>query len=240
MSSSASDPTWRVREHGALEQLADNLWRVEGALPKMSLRRTMTVVRLADARLLIHSAIALDPPTLASLEALGTPGVLLVPNLAHRLDAPAYKARYPALRVYCPPGARAKVSEAVAVDGSYHDYPSDDVARLQVLRGVRDGEGALIVRSSDGVTVVLNDVVMNMDRKRDVLGFLFTTVMGSAPGPRVSRLSKLVFVNDRRALREDLEQLAALPELTRLIVSHEKVEHGRNAAAALRKAATYL
>ncbi|MET0340970.1 MAG: hypothetical protein ABW252_08205 [Polyangiales bacterium] len=237
---SPSDPSWRVREHGPLEQLADNLWRVEGALPKMSLRRTMTVVRLPDQRLIIHSAIALEPSTQAALEALGTPSVLLVPNLAHRLDAPAYKARYPGLRVYCPPASRAKVVEAVPVDGTYRDYPGDEVARLQLLRGVRDGEGALIVRSSDGVTVVLNDVVMNMDRKRDVLGFLFTTVLGSAPGPRVSRLSKLVFVDDRKALRDDLEALAALPELTRLVVSHEKVEHGRNAAAALRKAATYL
>jgi hypothetical protein len=83
----------------------------------------------------------------------------------------------------------------------------------------------------------LNDVVFNMDRKRDPLGFFFTTLLGSAPGPRVSRLAKLMFIKDKRALRDYLLKLAETPELTRLIVAHEKVAHGPNAAAALRKAA---
>ena len=239
MSTSVSDPTWIVRKHGPLLQLADNLWRVEGEVPRMSLRRNLTLVRRSDG-LILHNAIALEPDAQRSLEALGTPAYMIVPNLAHRLDAPAYKARYPALRVYAPEGSRTKVAEAVPVDGTYADFPNDDVVRLEHLRGVANTEGVMIVRSNDGVTVVLNDCVMNMDRKRDVLGFLFTTVMGSAPGPRVSRLAKLVFVKDKRALREDLERLAALPGLMRLIVAHEKVAHGPDAAAALRKAATYL
>jgi hypothetical protein len=99
----------------------------------------------------------------------------------------------------------------------------------------------MLVRSNEGLSVVLNDVVMNMDRKRDVLGFLFTTLLGSAPGPRVSRLSKLALVTDKRALRAELERLAALPDLAHLIVSHEKVALGRaEARAALERAATFL
>jgi hypothetical protein len=63
--------TWNVLNHGPLEKLADNLWRVEGALPGMSLRRTMTVVRRADGSLPLHSPIALDDERLRELEALG-------------------------------------------------------------------------------------------------------------------------------------------------------------------------
>jgi hypothetical protein len=128
----------------------------------------------------------------------------------------------------------------VAVDGTYRDYQDDGVVRFEVLEGVKEGEGALIVRSSDGVSVVLNDVVMNMDTKKDVLGYLFTTVLGSAPGPRVSRLVRLAYVKNQPALRAHLERLAALPDLVRLIVSHENVAHGADAAASLRQAATYL
>jgi hypothetical protein len=78
------------------------------------------------------------------------------------------------------------------------------------------------------------------DRKKDPLGWFFTTVLGSAPGPRVSRLVKLLFVKDRKALRAELERLAAIPDLVRLIVAHEKVASGGEAASALRRAATYL
>jgi hypothetical protein len=128
----------------------------------------------------------------------------------------------------------------VPVDGSYLDYADDGVVRFEVLDGVGAAEGALIVRSTDGVTVVLNDVVMNMNTKRDVLGYLFTTVMGSAPGPRVSRLVRLLYVKDQPALRNHLERLAALPDLVRLVVAHENVASGPDASTALRRAATYL
>ncbi|MDF3065184.1 MAG: hypothetical protein K0R38_785 [Polyangiaceae bacterium] len=232
--------SWTVLKHGPLERLSDNLWRVKGALPGMSLERVMTVVRRGDGSLLLHSPIALDETHQAELEALGPVAVLVVPNAGHRLDAPAYKQRYPKAVVFCPPQAKSRVEEVVPVDGTYPDYADDGVVRFEVLEGVAESEGALIVRSADGVSVVLNDVVMNMDKKKDLLGYFFTTVLGSAPGPRVSRLSRLVFVKDQPALRAHLERLASLPDLVRLIVSHEKVAHGEAAAAALRQAATYL
>ena len=231
---------WKVLNHGPLERLADNLWRVEGALPGMSLRRTMTVVRRADGSLLLHSPIALDEARQRELEALGPIAVIVVPNAGHRLDAPAYKARYPNVVTFCPRGGRGKIAEVIAVDGTYDDYADDGTVRFETLDGVAEAEGALLVRSEDGVTVVLNDVVMNMDTKKDVLGYLFTTVMGSAPGPRVSRLVRLLYVKNQPALRQNLERLAATPNLQRLIVAHEKVTSGPDAAAALRKAATYL
>jgi hypothetical protein len=240
MAAKVSD-AWKVLDHGPIERITERLWRVEGAIPGMTLRRVMTVAKRENGGLVIHSAIALRPPELAELEAWGTLEVLAVPGAYHRMDAPAYKKRYPNLRVLAPSATIGKVREVVAVDGSYEDFPADGVVQLRDVPGTGGREGAMFVRSSDGLSVVLNDVVMNMDRKRDVLGFLFTTLLGSAPGPRVSRLSKLALVTDKQALRAELERLAALPELANLIVSHEKVASGRDAArAALERAATYL
>ena len=231
---------WKVRPHGTIEKLASNLWRVSGAVPGMTLRRTMAIARRDDGGLVIHSAIALDEPSMTELETWGKPAVLLVPSAYHRLDAPAYKQRYPGVRIYTPRGSRAKVETRVAVDGTYDDFAGDDAVTLERLAGVNDVEGVMIVRSADGTTVVMNDAVFNMDRKRDLFGFLFTTVMGSAPGPRVSRLFKAAAVKDKKAMRADLERLAAIPDLVRLIVAHEKVASGADAAAALRRAAGYL
>jgi len=232
--------SWKVLEHGPLEPLADNLWRVVGAIPGMSLKRVMTVVRRADGSLLLHSPIALDDARQQQLEALGAISVIVVPNSGHRLDAPAYKARYPQLAVFCPSGGRSKIEEVVPVDGTYEDYQDDGVVRFEALDGVGATEGAMLVRSSDGVSIVLNDIVMNMDTKKDFLGYLFTTLLGSAPGPRVSRLARLVFVKDQGALRSNLERLATTPNLVRLIVAHEKVASGAEAAAALLEAAGHL
>lgn len=231
---------WIVRPHGKLEQLAENLWWTWGSVPGMSLKRSMVLAKRRDGDLVVHNAIALEQAGMRDLEAIGEPKYLIVPNAGHRLDAPAFKKRYPNIQVFAPRGGRDAVAKMVKVDGIYEDFPVDEDVRLEMLHGVGDAEGAMIVRSNDGITVVLNDAVFNMDRKRDPLGFLFTTILGSAPGPRVSRLVKLLFVKDKRALREDLERFAENPELVRLVVSHEKVTKGPDAANALKKAATFL
>jgi hypothetical protein len=231
---------WKVLPHGPLLTLADNLLWVQGSLPGMSLKRNMVVVRLNDGRLVVHNAIALEPAQMAELERFGTPAFLIVPNGGHRLDAPAYKQRYPTLRVFTPKGSRKRVEEVITVDGVYEEFPHDEVLRLETLHGVDQTEGAVILRSSDGTSVILNDCMFNMDRKRDPLGFFFTTIFGSAPGPRVSRLAKLLFIKDKRALRADFERYAELPNLVRVIVAHEKVASGTDARASLLQAASYL
>jgi hypothetical protein len=231
---------WNVLPNHGIERLAENLWRVVGAVPGMSLERVMTVARHGDAELVIHSAIAMDEPNMQTLQAWGTPAQLLVPSFYHCLDAPAYKARYPKIKVYAPEGSREKVQQKVPVDGGYADFPSDDTVWTEPIGSLGAKEGALWVRSNDGVTLVLNDVVMNMDKRPDFLGNLFTTLLGSAPGPRVSRLSKFALVRDRAMFRSDLERFAATPDLVRLIVAHDKVASGPNARAALLQAATYL
>jgi len=231
---------WKVLAHGPLLTLADNLLWAQGSLPGMSLKRSMVVVRLSDGRLVIHNGIALEPAQMAELERFGTPAFLIVPSGIHRLDAPAYKQRYPALRVFAPKGSRASVEQVMQVDGVYEDFPHSDVLRLETLHGVGESEGALIAQSSDGTSLVLNDCMFNMDRKRDPLGFLFTTIMGSAPGPRVSRLAKMMLVKDKKALRAEFERYAELPKLVRVIVAHEKVASGPEARAALLQAASYL
>jgi hypothetical protein len=200
----------------------------------------MTVARLDDGRLVRHNGIALADIQMRQLEAFGTPAFLIVPNAFHRQDAAAFKHRYPELTVLAPSGSRAKVEQKVAVDGTLEEFPPDDTVRFEKLGGVAEVEAAMLVRSPDGTTLVLTDAMFNMDRKRDVLGFLFTTIMGSAPGPRVTRLAKLLLVKDKAALRRDLERYAALPDLQRLVVAHEKVATGREARAALLQAATYL
>src|ERR1700741_2671938 len=104
---------WIVREHAAIEKLTENLWRVEGSLPGMSLRRNMVVVRKDSGDLVIHSALALENGALRELEAWGTPCYLLIPNRGHTLDAAAYKKRYPALRIFTPRGGLEVVEEKI-------------------------------------------------------------------------------------------------------------------------------
>ncbi|EYF05103.1 hypothetical protein [Chondromyces apiculatus] len=238
MSDDAS--TWKVLPHDPIEKLAENLWRVVGTLPHFSLRRVMTVARMGDGRLVIHSAIALDPEAMREIEAWGEPAFLLIPHTRHRMDAPRYKQRYPGLRVLAPKAVFHAAAKVVPVEGTYEDFPADEAIRLEMLRGVDQAEGAMIVRSADGVTVVLNEVVFDLTPPQSLAARVVMHVARLGPGPRVTPVVKVELVRDRGALREELLRYAALPELVRLIVSHDKLSTGSAAAAALRQAASTL
>jgi hypothetical protein len=213
---------WRVLSNDPVVQLEENLWRVEGSLPGMPLRRVMTFARRTDGGLVIHNAMALDDAGMRKLEAAGEPTLLVVPSGYHRLDAPAYKKRYPQIEVVCPAAARKKVEQVVPVDYTYTDVPNDPDVTLRHIAGAKEGEGVMIVRHGDASSLVLNDLVFNMPHTGGLTGWVLRWLMGSTGGPKVTRLGRWVLVGDKRAFADDLRALAATPGLRRVIVSHHE------------------
>src|ERR1700679_2622011 len=100
----ASYEVWTVLPHGPFEKLEDNLWRVEGNLPNMPLKRVMTIARLTSGDLVIHNPVALEASAMAELEALGRVAFIVIPNGWHRLDLHAFHVRYPDAAGLAPPG----------------------------------------------------------------------------------------------------------------------------------------
>ena len=109
---------WDVMPHGPLVEADDGILTVDGeiVMPLGRFPRRMTVVTLAGGGTAIYSAIALDAPEMARIEAMGPPAILIVPSDAHRMDAAIWKQRYPDLRVLTPPGAAQKVGDVVPVE----------------------------------------------------------------------------------------------------------------------------
>ena len=215
--------SWIVLPHLPIERLEPNLWRVQGSLRGMALKRVMTLVRLDDGRVVVHSAISLSDDAMAEIEAWGKPAVLLVPNGYHRLDAPAWLTRYPDLEVRCPRGARSKVEAVVRVDGTYDDFDGGDTLKIETLEGIAAAEGVLVVGSNSGTTLVFNDALFNMPHGRGLGGLFFRHVTASTGGPRVPRIFRWFVVKDRDAFAAHLERLADTPDLVRIIVSHHRM-----------------
>lgn len=214
--------SWRVLPHRPLVQLSERVWRLEGDLPNMPMKRVMTIARRGDGGLIVHNAIAADEPTMAAIAALGEIRMILVPNGFHRLDARVFHERFPAAQVACPAGARAKVEQQARVTATYDEVPDDGAVALQTIEGTKAREGAMIVRDRDGTTLVLNDVVFNMPHVPGAQGFVLRHVMGSSGGVKITRIARLFLIADKRAVRAHLARLAALPGLCRVIVSHHE------------------
>ena len=212
---------WHVLPHGQLTEVADDILTVVGPIrmPLGNFPRRMTVIRLSDARLVVWSAMALDEEEMAKLEAFGHPAFLIVPNDHHRLDAKAWKERYPRVQVVAPKGARAKVAEVVPVDTTDPDF-GDAKVEFVTVSGTRDREAALMVRTADGMTLVLNDLVGNIHHPSGVSGWLLELAGFAGESARIPRVVKWNMVKDASALRAQLLRWAEMDTLKRILVSH--------------------
>jgi len=188
-------------------------------MPLGNFPRRMTVVRLRDSRLVIWSAIALDEKEMATLESFGRPAFLIVPNDHHRLDAKAWKDRYPEVRVVAPQGSREKVEEVVPVDTTAPDF-ADPSVQFVTVAGTRDREAALVVRTANGTTLVLNDLVGNIREASGISGWLLGLAGFAGKSARIPRVVKLNLVKDAKALRAQLLQWAEISPLKRILVAH--------------------
>jgi hypothetical protein len=236
----ASFQTWKVLPHGKLTEVDENILTVVGEIPMPigGLQRRMTVVRLADNRLVIFSAISLDEDEMRALEGYGRPAFLVVPNSHHRLDAKTWKDRYPAIRVITPEAARPKVEEVVSVDAAAADFGDDNVLLIDVP-GTRSLEAALLVTSPGGTTLVLNDVVANIRDEKGFGGWLLRMMDFAGDEPQVPIPIKAAIVSDKAALSEQLLRWSALPSLKRILVSHGSAIE-TDPSGALRKLAAAL
>ena len=212
---------WKVRPHGELSAIDDGILTVVGPIrmPLGSFPRRMTVVRLADARLIVWSAIALRETEMAKFDAFGRAAFLIVPNDHHRLDASGWKERYPQMQVVAPEGSRAKVEKIVPVNTTAPDFADPNVQFVTVA-GTHDREAALIVHAPNGTTLVLNDLVGNIRDAAGISGWLLGLAGFAGTSAQIPRVVKANLVYDAGTLRTQLLQWADMLSLKRILVSH--------------------
>jgi hypothetical protein len=227
---------WTVLRHDAIEKHEDNLWTLEGDLPGMALRRRMTLARMADGRVVVYGAMCADEATMKQITDWGEPAVMIVPNGFHRLDAHAWRERFPKTRVYCPEGSAKRVRDVVEVHGLCEDLKGDDTVRYETLDGVGKQEGVLTVQSGGRVTRVFNDVFFNHPDLPGFAGWVMKNITDSTGGPKTTRIARLFLVKERVAFQAHLLKLANEAGLSRLVPGHGQVIE-RDAPSVLRAVA---
>ena len=78
------------------------------------------------------------------------------------------------------------------------------------------------VRRSYGKTLVLNDLLFNLDHIPGFFGMV-SRIIGSTGGPRVTWLFRRTALKDKELLRAFLQRMAATEGLVRVIPGHGKV-----------------
>lgn len=150
-------------EHGALEEVFDDIFVVRGSMHfagfNMVITRNMTVIR-QDGKLTLFNSVRLDDAGLAALEALGEVEHLVKLSDFHGIDDPFYKDRY-GCTVWALPAAKHK--RDLKTDTEYGEGTEFPVAGASVFvfKNTRLPEAAVLL-ARDGGILLTADCVSNI------------------------------------------------------------------------------
>jgi hypothetical protein len=223
-----------------LRKLDENLWVSEQPLNYMGLSvgARMTVIRLDDGGLWVHSPLRLLPERREAVEALGPVRFLVAPNKYHHLFIGQWMEAYPQARAYAAPGLPEKRK-----DLSFHGVLSEQTGaewagQIDVLpwRGApMFNETVFFHRASR--TLIVTDTVHNVGPDAAPFTRLFFRLFGG-----YGRLSTSIFerlVNrDRAAARKTVDSLLQW-DFQRVIMAHGHIVE-RDGARAFREAYAWL
>jgi hypothetical protein len=199
----------------------------------MRLTTTMTVLRLLDGSLLLHSPLPLTDERRAAVQALGPLAHLYAPSRYHDLRIGEWAAAFPSARLHAPPGL-VKERGDLRIDrviGSAPEPAFLNVVDELLIEGFRLEETVLIYRPAR--TLVVADLVHNVGRPQHGWTKFYTRTMGFYDRVAMSRMLRWAAFSDRAAARRSIDELLTHP-FDALIVGHGTplTTGGREALAA--------
>lgn len=214
-----------------LRQLADDLWVHDSDDAHLGMRfgARMTVVRLPDGGLWVHSPLDITQELKAQLDALGPVRHIIVPSSYHYLCAAAFAQAYPSANVYTVPTFKRKL-KGVTFHARLGDTPDPawaDVIDQTLLRGswLYD-EADFFHRPSR--TLLLTDLAFNIPLARPWPTRLMARAFGFL-GRFAPSVSYRLTLTDRTAARASLLRILHW-DFDRIILSHgDVVESGGRA-----------
>jgi hypothetical protein len=186
----------------------------------------MTIVRLANGDLWLHSPTALSEPLRRRVEALGRVAHLVSPNKIHYAHIAAWKAAYPEARAWASPGVRERAASqgiAVSFDAELGDAPPPDWAaefEQLVFRGSRFMDEVVFMHRASR-TLLLADLIENfeVDHLRSGLRWLVRLAGNHHPDGKAPVDLRLTFLGRKHEARACLRRMLAWqPE--RIVLAH--------------------
>jgi len=198
----------------------------------------MTVIRLADRSLLLHSPVSLDAELRRALDAIGRVRFTVAPNRVHHLYAGKVAEAYPESRLWVGPGLERKRPDLQFVAVLGDDAPAEwkDQVDQAFFRG-RPYENEVVFFHRASRTLILCDLAFNFGPRAAAPTRLLMKLLRSYGHFGPSKLDPLL-IRDRRAARQSLERILAW-DFDRVVVAHGDVLE-RGGHAALRQGYAWL
>lgn len=222
-----------------LEHIANDVWIERRPLRFLGLETgtRMTVVRLADGGLFVHSPVALNAETREAVDALGKVKAVVAPSLFHHLYVAEWASAYPDASLSACPGLEKKRKD-VRWSGVLGDEPEAQwKGELeQVSFSARTMENEVIFFHRKSKTIVSCDFIFNLGTHPSRLTRVVAGLLGNrAPG---ITLLERVMIRKRSVAREQVDRVIAWGA-ERILLAHGDIIES-NGTEVVRRAYAWL
>ena len=208
------------------ELIRDRIWlhQYPVRFGPIRLHSRMTVIRLSDGSLWIHSPAPLDRALARELEALGEVKHIVAPNASHHLNYADFVGYFSDATGYHSPGLCSKFATAgryMVLDEGTEPWSKEITGRF--IGGIPLIDETIFYHSSSR-SLIVTDLLFNMEASEPVLYRWLARILGVYRRPRMSRTMRLM-IADKRALAGSIRTLQQL-EIDRIIPAHGEVIEG--------------
>lgn len=231
----------------ALKPVAENVWIVDGPTirfgmpwPKMPFPTRMTIIRIGEGALFVHSPTLLTDGLKAEIAKVGKVRHIVGPNRIHYWWIPMWRRAFPDADVWLAPRIREQAGDRIDFEAkeltSESGYPWDEDVKTLPVEGSFMTEVEFFHPASR--TLILTDLVENFEPQK--LGWAWRWLAKAAgvvdPDGKMPRDLRLTF--SKPQLKAAIERMMEWnPQ--RIIVAHGRW-YDRNGAAELKRAFRWL
>ncbi|MFQ5849104.1 MAG: DUF4336 domain-containing protein [Candidatus Binatia bacterium] len=214
-----------------LHEWAEDIWIAEAPLRFYGIPfgTRMTVLRLADGSLFLHSPIAIDDPLRVEIDKLGTVRYIVSPNKLHHLYLRSAHDTFPEAQLYSPPGLMEKRPD-LPFQAELSDVGSQSWSRdleQLVLRGSKTMQEVEFFHPRSR-TLIVADMCEYFGPHSPLLTRIVARLARMYDRPRMPPDWQFTF-RDRWTTRATFERLLAW-DFDRVILAHGKlIESGAKA-----------
>ncbi|MDH5547481.1 MAG: DUF4336 domain-containing protein [Gammaproteobacteria bacterium] len=202
-----------------LRLFTNNIWTADGKFNLLGAKAgtRMTVVKLSDGSLWIHSPIPCTDALAQQVNDIGRPAYIVAPSKMHNLNTGSWKKRYPDAKVFQAEGAKIKWDYEKIVINENALSPWRGDIKQHFLRGM-PMVNEWVFFHVPSRTLIVADMLFNFQDPLDNWTRLLTRMYGVYGRVSASRLFRKM-IRDRHAFEISLREILS-DEIDNLVLSH--------------------
>jgi hypothetical protein len=206
-----------------LIELADGLWVAQAPLRFLGthLGARMTVVRLSNGELWVHSPVAMNEALLQELKTLGQVRHIVAPNLFHHLFVSETATAFPDATLYAAPGLSDKRADIHFHETLGATVPAAWRGDLEFMRVDGTSLGEMVFFHAASRTLISSDLVQNFGTPTHLWTRVYVGLQGLENRCGHSLIVKMTY-RDKAAARGCIDALLDW-DFDRVVLAHGNV-----------------